>query len=48
MLKEDGVDNIDALQGDHEYLEFTRDRVDYLLRRLLQMFDIRAVGLRSE
>jgi hypothetical protein len=48
LLKEDGVVNIGGLQGDHEYIEFTRDRLDFPLRRLLQLFDIRTTAFRSD
>jgi hypothetical protein len=47
LLKEDGVASIGAIQGDHEYIEFTRDRLEFLLRRLLQMFEIKTTSLRS-
>jgi hypothetical protein len=48
LLKEDGVNNIGGLPGDLEYLEFTRDRLDFLVRRLIQLFDISVVGLRAD
>jgi hypothetical protein len=48
LLKEDGVDAIGALQGDEEYVEFTRDRLEFLVRRLVQLFNISVVGIRSD
>jgi len=48
LLKEDGVDAFGGLQGDQEYLEFTRDRLDFLVRRLILLFDVSVVGLRAD
>ena len=48
LLKEDGVDSFGGLQGDQEHLEFTRDRLDFLVRRLILLFDVSVVGIRAD
>ena len=37
LIKEHGISSIGGLQGDYEYLEFSRDRVDDLVLRLLEL-----------
>ena len=37
LLKERGVDSIGGLQGDYEYLEFQREKLEDLLIRLLEL-----------
>jgi hypothetical protein len=44
LLKEDGVGSIGGIQGDYEFIEFSRDRLEALVVKLLQVFDVKAVG----
>lgn len=46
LIKENGVGSIGGIQGDYEFLEFTRDDLSSLLTRLLQLFDVTVSGLR--
>lgn len=46
LLKEDGVGSIGGIQGDYEYLPFSRESLHSLGVRLLQLFDIERVSLR--
>jgi hypothetical protein len=46
LLKEDGVGSIGGIQGDYEYLPFSRDGLHSLGIRLLQLFEIERVSLR--
>jgi hypothetical protein len=46
LLKEDGVGSIGGLHGDLEYIDFSRNRLDYLVRRIIQLFDVRTTALR--
>jgi hypothetical protein len=45
LLKEDGVSSIGGLQGDYEYLPFSRDNLQGLVLKLLQMFHLKLHGL---
>lgn len=47
LIKEDGVGSIGGIQGDYEFLEFSRARVADLIGRLLRMFEVTPVALRS-
>ncbi len=47
LLKEDGVTSIGGIQGDYEYVEFSRTKLEELVLRILEFFDVGAVGLRS-
>lgn len=47
LLKENGVGSIGGIQGDYEYLEFSRDKLDELAIKLLQLFDLGNRGLRT-
>ncbi len=47
LLKEAGVGTIGGIQGDYEFIEFSRDRLHEALVRLLQVFDVFARGLRA-
>lgn len=47
LLKEDGVQSIGGIQGDYEFITFSRDRLHVLGRSLLDLFDIRVTALRS-
>jgi hypothetical protein len=46
LVKEQGVGSIGGIQGDYEYLEFTRDALESLAIRLVQLFDLTNNGLR--
>jgi hypothetical protein len=46
LIKEDGVESIGGIQGDYEFLDFSRSDLARLLRRLLQLFEVAPVGLR--
>ncbi len=45
LIKESGVGSIGGIQGDYEFLEFTRDDLSSLLTRILQLFTVRVSGL---
>ena len=47
LLKESGVNSIGGIQGDYEYIEFSRGRLQDLAISLLQMFDLTVSGLHS-
>lgn len=45
LLREEGVGSIGGIQGDYEYLEFSRDSLELLVLRVLQMFMVKNTGL---
>ena len=47
LLKERGVGSIGGIQGDYEFVEFSRDRLERLVVRLVQLFDLTNRGLRK-
>lgn len=47
LLKEDGVSSIGGIQGDYEYVEFNRSRLEVLALALLRILDVRIMGLRQ-
>jgi hypothetical protein len=47
LFKENDVGSIGGIQGDYEYIEFSRDSVQDALVGLLQMFTVSAQGLRA-
>lgn len=47
LLKEQGVGSIGGIQGDYEYIEFSRDALQNLAIRLMQMFELTNNGLRK-
>jgi hypothetical protein len=47
LIKEQGVGSVGGIQGDYEYLEFSRDTLELLAIRLIQLFDITNGGLRT-
>ena len=47
LLKETGVGSIGGLQGDYEYIEFSRDALHSLVIKLLQLFELSNRGLRK-
>jgi hypothetical protein len=46
LLREEGVETIGGLHGDHEYIEFSRTDIAAMLVKMLRMFSIRTIGLR--
>jgi len=38
LIKEEGVQSIGGLQGDYEYIEFHRDKLENLVLALLETF----------
>lgn len=46
LLKEDGVGSIGGIQGDYEYLSFSRESLHSLAVSLIQLFEIDRVTLR--
>jgi uncharacterized protein YaiI (UPF0178 family) len=47
LLKEVGVGSIGGIQGDYEFIEFSRDTLESVPSRLISMFQITVAGLRS-
>jgi hypothetical protein len=47
LLKEQGVGSVGGIQGDYEYLEFSRDSLENLTIRLIQLFELTNNGLRK-
>lgn len=47
LLKEDGVNSIGGIQGDYEYIEFSRDFLERLAISLIQIFDLTNNGLKK-
>lgn len=47
LLKEEGVGSIGGIQGDYEYLEFSREKLELLCLKLVQLFEITNGGLRK-
>jgi len=45
LIKEEGVGSIGGIQGDYEFIEFSRDRLEELPVKLAQVFDVTATGL---
>lgn len=45
LLKEDGVGSVGGIQGDYEYISFSRDALHDLGPKLLQLFEISATSL---
>lgn len=46
LLKEVGVDSIGGIQGDYQFVDFSRDRLHDLTLSVLQVFDLSVTGLR--
>jgi len=46
LVKEEGVGSIGGIQGDYEFIEFSRDRLEELPVKLVQVFDVTATGLK--
>jgi hypothetical protein len=47
LLKEQGVGSIGGIQGDSEFITFSRDGLEDLALRLIQLFALRNAGLRK-
>jgi hypothetical protein len=47
LLKEKGVGSIGGIQGDYEYIEFSRERLEDLTLSLLKLFNLTLDGLHS-
>ena len=47
LLKEQGVNSVGGIQGDYEYIEFSRDALDGLITKLIQLFDVTNSGLKG-
>jgi hypothetical protein len=47
LLKEQGVQSIGGIQGDYEFIEFSRDAFEKVPSRLIGMFEISISGLRA-
>jgi hypothetical protein len=47
LIKEHGVGSIGGIQGDYEYIEFSRESLELLPVRLFQLFEVTNTGLRS-
>jgi len=46
LLVEEGVESIGGIQGDAEYIEFTREKLAQAVVKLLQLFRLETGGLR--
>ena len=46
LIREEGVESIGGIHGDHEYITFSRDETSLMLVKVLQTFSIRTGGLR--
>lgn len=46
LVKEEGVGSIGGIQGDYEFIEFSRDHLEELLVRLIQVFEVAVTGLK--
>lgn len=47
LIKEDGVGSIGGIQGDLEYIEFSKSRLDALGLRLLELFEVAPTRFRA-
>jgi hypothetical protein len=47
LFKEDGVGSIGGLQGDYEYIDFSRETLQIALVKLLEMFELSTIAVRS-
>ncbi len=47
LFKENGVNTIGGIQGDYEYLEFSRDSLQNMLIKQLKLFELKFVGFRQ-
>jgi hypothetical protein len=46
LIKEEGVGSIGGIQGDYEFIEFNRDRLEELSVKLVEVFKVSATGLK--
>lgn len=47
LVKEEGVGSIGGIQGDYEFIEFSRDRLEDLVAKLTGLFRITVIGFQS-
>jgi hypothetical protein len=47
LFKEQGVGSIGGIQGDYEYIEFSRDSLEQMAIRLIELFELTNIGLRK-
>jgi hypothetical protein len=47
LLKEDGVNSIGGIQGDYEYIEFSRDALEEVVISLIKLFSLSNAGLQK-
>jgi hypothetical protein len=47
LLKEEGVTSIGGIQGDYEYVEFSRTELERLVLKIVEIFEVKAVGFRK-
>jgi hypothetical protein len=47
LLKEQGVNSIGGIQGDYEYIEFSRDALEIIAVKLISLFNLTNNGLRK-
>jgi hypothetical protein len=46
LVKEEGIESIGGIQGDYEFIKFSRDRLEDLPVKLIQVFDVIVRGLK--
>jgi hypothetical protein len=47
LLREEGVNSIGGIQGDYEYIEFSRDALELLVVKIVHLFQLTNHGLRQ-
>lgn len=47
LMKEQGVGSIGGIQGDYEFIEFNRERLDVAIVKLIRMFEVTTRALRA-
>lgn len=47
LLMEAGIDSIGGIQGDYEFIEFSRDQLEHAILRLLQLFNFSVESMRE-
>lgn len=48
LLKEKGVDSIGGIQGDYEFIEFSRDSLEAAVIKLVRLFNVRVDGIKPD
>lgn len=46
LIKEEGVGSIGGIQGDYEFIEFSRERLELLLVKVVQVFEVAVTGFK--